>query len=121
MKKILIIDDDQDLLDSLSMAVEAKGFQPLTAGSAAEGLKKISSEKPDLLVCDIMMEDIDAGLKLAEQLTKTNPELPKIGISNIAETTRDTIDISRYGYKYFLQKPVDPDKLVSLIRSIIGN
>ena len=61
MAKILIVDDDQDLLDGQVAFLESKGFEVQTATGMDEGLAKLSAFRPDLILTDLMMEHHDTG------------------------------------------------------------
>ncbi|MCG8569358.1 MAG: response regulator [Spirochaetes bacterium] len=119
-KKVLIIDDNQELNDTLAMVVKSKKLEVETALNAKQGLEKVKSFRPDLVIVDIMMEEMDSGLKLAEALNDTFPDIPKFCMSNIADTTSMTIDLQHYKFKELIQKPVDPDDLVSKIKTELG-
>ena len=67
-KKILIIDDDSDLVMSLKQILSSGGFEVVEAYSGSEGLKKLLEEKPDLLILDVMMESDTAGFEVASMI-----------------------------------------------------
>ena len=74
MAKILIIDDDPSILTMLKRMLEKAGYEVDTAGNGSEGLKKIESCPPDLLVTDIVMPEKE-GLELISYLREKNPKL----------------------------------------------
>jgi DNA-binding response OmpR family regulator len=84
--KVLIVDDEQDLLDLLSINLEREGFSVTTAASAEAALKRISAGHPDIILMDIMLPDVP-GTRLTNQL-KNNSETAAIPI--ILLTARDT-------------------------------
>ena len=65
MAKILIIDDDADIVESMKVVLEDKKYDVVTAFSGSEGLKKAKKDKPDLIILDIMMETSDRGVEVA--------------------------------------------------------
>ena len=71
VKKILLVDDDIDLLEQNKMLLEAKGFQVVTAESAEDGFKIFQKEKPDAAILDLIMEQMDSGFILAYKIKKT--------------------------------------------------
>ncbi len=120
VKKILIIDDDPDICDSIKAIVTANGFEAVTALSGKEGIDAAASEKPDLILCDMMMESIDAGTKVAQEIKKNNPALPIYLLSSIGQATATTIEVDKLGFNGVFQKPVNPDHLLSSIRKALG-
>lgn len=75
---------------------------------------------PDLALCDMMMEKIDAGSKVSEELRSRNLNVPIYLLSSIANATASNIEIDQLGFNGMFQKPVDPDQLVSLIRKTLA-
>jgi CheY-like chemotaxis protein len=67
-KKILIVDDDKDLLASLERVLRTKGYEVVSAASGAEGLKALEAHKPDLIILDVMMETDTAGFEVADRI-----------------------------------------------------
>ena len=58
-QKILVVDDDPDILDALTMILESQGYQVVTARDGIEGLANLKAEKPDLMVLDLLMPKMD--------------------------------------------------------------
>lgn len=71
IKKILLVDDDIDLLEQNKLLLEARGFTVVTAESGVEGWKLFQKEKPDAAVVDLIMEEMDAGFVLSYKIKKT--------------------------------------------------
>jgi len=69
-KKILIVDDDPDLLDQQKLLLELKGYQVITAETADEGWELFKDEKPDAAIIDLMMEEHDSGFILSYRIKK---------------------------------------------------
>ena len=124
-KRILIVDDDPDLVEAVSMLLEAAGMEPLAAYGGVEGLAKAKSEDPDLIVLDVMMPDKD-GYAVAKELAKDAKlsEIPLIMLTAVV----DHIGSTHYSHAdgkdlvaddYF-QKPVDPEALVQRITELVG-
>ena len=119
-KLILVIDDDPDILDSIKAILAANGFDVVTAMSGKEGIEAVSKNKPDLILCDMMMERIDAGTKVAQELKKNNPNLPIYLLSSIGTATATNIEIDKLGFNGVFQKPVNPDNLVATIKKVLN-
>ncbi len=119
-KVILVIDDDPDILDSIKAILSANGFDVETAMSGKEGVEKVKETNPDLILCDMMMERIDAGTKVAQEIRKDNPDLPIYLLSSIGSATASNIDIDKLGFNGVFQKPVDPDNLINVVKDSLG-
>jgi DNA-binding response OmpR family regulator len=76
--KILIIDDDPDIVDAGRLVLEREGYEVVGAPNRADGMKKLEEIKPDLLILDVMMEEPDDGLRMAREIRKNGNEVPII-------------------------------------------
>jgi DNA-binding response OmpR family regulator len=113
---ILCVDDDRDVLDSLKLVLESKGYLVDTATSAEEGLKAFHRGRPDLIVVDLMMEEIDAGTGLVKDLRLAGSQVPTFMLSSAGDQLQQTIDTSALGLRGVFQKPVD---FTSLVRTLV--
>ena len=126
MPKILIIDDDRDLLVALRIALEAHGFDVQTATTAREGVAKILGAKPDLLILDVIMDTDYEGFEVARTLREKHHlrELPIVMLSAIHSVKevpyRFAPDEEYLPVDIFLDKPIKPDALVRTIREALG-
>jgi len=118
-KKILIIDDDPDILESISAILSSENFTVVTAMDGKEGFEKFKSEKPALILCDMMMERVDSGTKVAEMIRKEDKQIPVYLLSSIGNATATNISVSELGFSGVLQKPVDPDTLIADIKRVL--
>ncbi len=120
-KTVLVIDDDPDIIDSIKVILESSGFAVATAMSGQEGIDVALSAKPDLILCDMMMERIDAGSKVAEELKKNKSfSAPIFLLSSIGDATATNIEIDKLGFNGVFQKPVNPEQLISTIKKSLG-
>ncbi len=118
-KRILVIDDDPDITDSITTVLEASGFEALAAGNGEEGFAAIEKFRPDLVLCDMMMERIDAGSKVVSEIRKKDKTLPVYLLSSIGDATAQNIDPGSLGFSGVFQKPVSPDQLISTIKKAL--
>jgi DNA-binding response OmpR family regulator len=114
---ILCVDDDADFLDSLRMIVESHGYVMETAGSAEEGLRKYKSVKPDFVLVDLMMEEIDAGTNFVKELRALGPTPPVYMLSSVGDTLSVSTDYSALGLSGVLQKPINPNVLKATLKA----
>jgi two-component system response regulator MprA len=131
-KKILIVDDDKDLVVSLSQAIKANGYEAVAAYSGVEGLKKLLEEKPDLVILDVMMETDTAGFEAVYQIRskseaskyKSIKDVPIIILTAIAQTTNSRFSLNEKEsflpqINDFITKPVKIDDLIEKIKKQI--
>ena len=90
-KKVLIIDDDPAICESVQAILDAEGFQTAAALSGKDGVTVFRAWKPDIVLCDMMMEDLDAGAKAAGSCARSGPDVPIFLLSSIGDATTDTI------------------------------
>ena len=120
VKKILVIDDDPDITDSIKAILEASGFEAHSASDGKEGLEAVERVKPDLVLCDMMMEQIDAGSMVAREIRKKDTDLPVYLLSSIGAATAGNIELDRLGFNGVFQKPVSPDHLIATIKKALN-
>jgi CheY-like chemotaxis protein len=87
--KVLIVDDDEDFIAISRFSLESQGYQVLAATSAKEGWRVIEKEYPQLIILDLMMENMDAGMVLSQKIKK-NPRFSTIPILMLTSIGRDT-------------------------------
>jgi two-component system, OmpR family, alkaline phosphatase synthesis response regulator PhoP len=118
-KKILIVEDEQDILQLVKLYLEKEGFRTTTAVNGAEALKKVKEDKPDLIVLDLMLPELD-GLEVCKRL-RSVPEtamLPIIMLTAKAEES-DTIIGLELGADDYVAKPFSPKALVARIKALL--
>jgi two-component system alkaline phosphatase synthesis response regulator PhoP len=124
-KKILIVDDDPDLVEAVSMLLEAEGMNPLAAYGGVEGLARAKADKPDLVVLDIMMPDKD-GYEVAKELAADDQlsDIPVIMLTAVTEYVGSTSYSHGSGKELvaddFFEKPVEPEALVKRILELVA-
>jgi CheY-like chemotaxis protein len=124
-KKVLLVDDDDVVLEQLSLIFEADEFQVKTAGSRAEGEDALLGYHPDLCVFDMMMEEMDAGLVLSNTAKRIYPEVPVILLTAVVAATgmdfRPKSNAARAWVKAdtILDKPVRPEQLREEVQRLL--
>jgi CheY-like chemotaxis protein len=112
---ILCIDDDPEFLESTASLLEGAGYLLETATSAAEGLERYRGSSPDMVLVDLMMEEIDAGLTLVGQITELGDPPPIYVLSGVGKEVQRHVDQASLGVNGVLQKPISPDSLLGLL------
>jgi len=113
--KVLIIDDDPAICESVQAILDGNGFAATTALRGKDGLEAFRRTVPDIVLCDMMMEDIDAGAKVAKVIKTERPDVPVFLLSTIGDATANTIGLGDLGFSGVFQKPVNFDLLLSVI------
>jgi DNA-binding response OmpR family regulator len=114
--KILVVDDESEVLDILTKRLESEGFLTVRATDGVEGMKKTLEEKPDLVLLDIIMPNKDGFSMLREM--QTQEELRKIPVIMVsAKSEADSLfEGRRLGATDYLIKPIDFEELLKYIR-----
>jgi len=113
---ILYVDDDPDFRDSMRTVLEANGYYFVEAETGEEGLRQFKSESPDLVILDLMMEEVDTGTSMVRDLKLVGCEAPIFVVSSVGDALRESTDSTELGLAGVLQKPVDFDDLLMLIK-----
>ncbi|MGR9105514.1 MAG: sigma 54-interacting transcriptional regulator [Gammaproteobacteria bacterium] len=116
-KRILLVDDDRDLLRLLSMRLNAVGFEVKAAQGSAEALAQFPLFHPHVVITDLRMDELD-GLALFDSVHKHHPTLPFI-IMTAHGTIHEAVEATRRGIFGFLTKPVDSKELINLVEKAL--
>ena len=125
-EKILIVDDDLDLTKALQVTLESEHYTVITAADRTEGMEKIRTDKPDLVILDVMMSTWQDGFEMSRELKK-DPQFKDIPILiltavkgrtgiNFKSTAGDPVWLPVDG---FLDKPVEPEQLLSKVKELL--
>jgi CheY-like chemotaxis protein len=130
-KKILMIDDDVNLVNVVMMVLQAKGYNFESAYSAAEGLEKIKQTNPDLIILDVIMEDFVAGFRVVTELRAAEPgsaystysKIPILMLTSVTAKTSinfsDKVGTALLPVDAFIEKPVKPGILLQKIEELL--
>ncbi|MFH1593836.1 MAG: response regulator [Candidatus Omnitrophota bacterium] len=124
---ILIIDDDVDIVESMKVVLESKGYGVIIAGSAAEGIKKAKAELPDLIILDVMMETGDSGFGAAREIKGDEKckSIPILMLTAIAGKTgfdfkSEAGDEAWLPVDAYADKPLKPEELISKVEALLN-
>jgi len=125
MKKILIVDDDQDLREVMKTVLE-KQYRVQEAGSAAEGMAAALKFQPDLVLLDVMMETLSAGFDLARELRtgEKTSHIKILMITNVDKAMKidyqsETGEASWLPADGYIVKPVEPKELLATVQKLL--
>jgi CheY-like chemotaxis protein len=125
--KILIVDDDLDFIEISRLSLEGEGYEVRSAPNAKEGWKVVQKEKPDLIIMDLMMEHLDAGMVLSKKI-KNHPHFSSIPILMLTSITRETgldftprteEDYKKLNVDDFSMKPIKPKALLEKVKKLL--
>ncbi|KPK31466.1 MAG: hypothetical protein AMK69_00300 [Nitrospira bacterium SG8_3] len=139
-KKILIVDDEPDIITFVSAVLEENGYTSLSAKDGVEGLDVLRKEKPDLVLLDLMMPK-KSGIAMFQEL-RNDPNMshiPVVVVTGVSEVTG--VDFRNFMYKQplrdekkfvettgltkytipdgYIEKPIDPDELTKVVRKVL--
>lgn len=118
MNKILIIDDDQDILTLLRRFLSKSGYEVETTHNGTQGEKMIDSFDPDLVMCDYKLDDMD-GSVLLTKIKERKPDLPVIIITGYSDL-RTAVKVVRLGAFDYITKPLIPDEILLNVRQALN-
>ena len=111
----------------MRITLESEGFEIIDAQEGAKGLEKIRSEKPDLILLDVMMGTQDEGFHIAYQIRSENDinDIPIVMLTAVGQETGFHFDRDKDGdflpVDEFLEKPINPDLLIEIVKKNLGN
>jgi len=119
--KILIVDDDPDMVEASRIVLERDGHSVENASNMEEGLRKVAEAKPDLLILDVMMEEPDDGLRFARQVRRAGNKLPILMLTSVNRTLGIQIgkDDEMVPVDDFVEKPLDPATLSAKVKALL--
>ncbi|WP_044401970.1 response regulator transcription factor [Lacinutrix sp. Hel_I_90] len=116
---ILLVDDEPDILEIVSYNLSSEGYRVITASNGIEGVKKAKKEKPELIILDVMMPEMD-GIEACEQIRKI-PELKNTIITFLTARGEDYSQVAGFdaGADDYITKPIKPKVLVSKVKALL--
>ncbi len=125
-KKILVVDDDPDIIAQVSAILGTEDYDILKAGGEEEAEEVLTTVRPDLVILDLMMEQADSGFVITHHLKKIYPETPVILLTAVTAATRMSFDVQSPEAKSWLKmdrvmnKPIRPEQLKAEVRRLLG-
>lgn len=125
-RKVLVIDDDLDIRESMRIVLEKEGLEVLCAEDSDKGFKAAKDHKPDLILLDVIMNTQDEGFQAAYRFRSDADlkEIPIIMITSVSKVTGFTFDKEKdqdfLPISDFIEKPVSPQKLMDVVRKYLG-
>jgi CheY-like chemotaxis protein len=126
-KKILVIDDEPDVITYLVTLLEENGYQASGAADGKESLDRIKASKPDLICLDVLMPE-KSGIGLYKELKKSDEyrKIPVIIITGFTEENFPMIDFRKFIYERsipgpegYMEKPIDREKFLKVVKDVL--
>lgn len=112
---ILYIDDDPDYRFAVRQLLEANGMRMIEAGDAESGLRAFREHKPDLVIVDLMMEEVDSGVNFMREVRATGSKTPVYLMSSVADSLATTTNPADLGFAGVVQKPLGKAWLMAIV------
>ena len=121
MARILVVDDDPDITFAVSLYLKREQHEVRTAASRAEGMEAVKAFSPELIILDVMMEQPDDGIAMAQDLRRAGSTIPIVMLTSVGQVTglhygRDSDVVPLDG---FYEKPVRPDDLLKAVAGLL--
>ena len=115
-KKILIVDDERDIIKALTIRLQSKGYEVFGAFGGAQGIFMANKEIPDLIILDIRMPDVD-GFSVVETLKQSDrtSRIPIIFLTGSPDKDADARAMG-LGARFYIKKPYDPEELLDAVK-----
>lgn len=117
--RLLIVDDEIDLTDSLKEYFELKGFSVATCPSGEEAIAIVRKETPDVVILDVLLKDKLSGVDVLKEAKKINPAM-KIVMCTGSDTTAKEKEILEIGVSRYLRKPVTVRELYNAVTETLN-
>ena len=128
-KKILVIDDEPDIVTFLTTLLRKNGYEVCEACDGVEGIKKVMEEKPDLVCLDLIMPE-KTGIKMYREMRKDQylKDVPVIMVTGIGSTATEWAGFKTFiqhrsipGPQGYIEKPIDKEQFLKAIREVLGD
>ena len=122
MARILVVDDDPDITFAISLFLKKDRHDVQVAASRVEGMKALEAFKPELMILDVMMEQPDDGIAMAQDLRRAGVRLPIIMLTSVGKVTGMSYDRDNelVPVDAFFEKPIRPDDLLKKVVELLG-
>ncbi len=122
MARILIVDDDKDIVEACRLFLEREGHTVAAAYSRGGGMRAVSDWPPDLLILDVMMDEPDDGIRMAQELRRSGWQTPIVMLTSIGKVTGlgYSADPDVLPVDAFLEKPVRPAVLLETVAALLA-
>lgn len=114
---ILYVDDDPDYRMAVRQLLEANGLRMIEAADGESGIRAFREHKPDLVIVDLMMEEVDSGVNFMREVRATGSKTPVYLMSSVADALATTTNPADLGFAGVVQKPLGKSWLMAIVRT----
>jgi len=118
-KKVLVVDDEPDTLELVKLVLESGGFETMLATSGTEALDQIGKSRPDLVLLDIMMPDMD-GWDVFRKIKETDAKIPVAILTAKAQNIDRLLGLHVLKADDYITKPFGKNELIGKVRKLVG-
>jgi DNA-binding response OmpR family regulator len=121
MARILVVDDDPDITFAVSLYLKRNQHEVRTAATRAEAMEALTAFTPDLIILDVMLEQPDDGIAMAQELKRAGSAVPIIMLTSVGQVTGMSYgrDSDVVPVDVFFEKPVRPDDLLKAVAGLL--
>ena len=122
MAKILIVDDDPDITFATELFLKREKHEVMTAASRDAGMEAIEKGHPDLIILDVMMEQADDGIAMAQELRRQGCDIPILMLTSVGTVTGFTYDQDQelVPVDAFYEKPIRPEARIQKVNELLA-
>jgi DNA-binding response OmpR family regulator len=117
---IMYVDDDPDYREVVRTLLESHDYEVIEASTGEEGLRLFRTKRPDLLIVDLMMEEVDSGTSFVKELRLLGNTAPIYMLSSVGEDLNLSADTTTLGLAGVFQKPIDRGTLLGVLKARLG-
>lgn len=120
MLKVLLVDDDPAMIEVSRIILEKEGYEVISANDKDNGLRMVEEERPDIMVLDVMMKELDDGIVMVRELRARGVQTPIIMLTGLGKATcMKFVDTDgQLQVNEYFEKPVEPQKLIDAIKKL---
>ncbi len=121
MKRVLVVEDNENNMKLITFILEKAGYRTIKAENGQRGIELALKERPDFILLDIQLPDMD-GVEVLKEIRKSgiNGEIPIIAVTSYA-MSGDRDRLLQAGCTRYIEKPIDPETIIAQIRSATGD
>jgi DNA-binding response OmpR family regulator len=117
-KRVLLVDDDADIVEPVKLALQEHGYEVLVAGDGSEALMRVERDAPDLILLDVIMPR-RSGFSVLERLSRRGGHVPPVIMMSGSADSRNRDYAESQGVAHFLSKPFEMDELIDRVDSLL--
>ena len=122
MPRILVVDDDPDVVEACRLVLESEGYDVAEANNRVDGMAQVVEVRPDLIILDVMMDQPDDGIVMAQKLRYDGNKTPVLMLTSINKVIglEFGADDAVVPVSAFCEKPIEPATLISKVTELLG-